>query len=226
LSAGPWNQPNLPLSYLLGARQLIETGERDGGLRDTAFPVGYLQRHAFELELKSLIESALSIYSDRSWLETPGAWPSVAARPPLEHGLPKLVKCLKRCLKVIAWTSPVPPAVEEMAKELTRLEKRDPTGFRYLSSTDGSQMWPEKVTLDLSFVQERLETIFEDHFFVDSKDFETTTFNFAGHLAVEAHQLRQLAFQHWYYHYDRTPELKPEEAARTEHPDLNDLNEV
>src|SRR5687768_3395604 len=58
---GVFRTPNYALSYLLAARLTLERAAETGRVDDVALPVAYLQRHAFELGLKSLIDIAYDV---------------------------------------------------------------------------------------------------------------------------------------------------------------------
>jgi hypothetical protein len=52
---GKWARPNYALSYLLAARYVLDRATEAKTLNEIALPVAYLQRHAFELALKQIV---------------------------------------------------------------------------------------------------------------------------------------------------------------------------
>lgn len=100
---GIWAQPNIGLSYLLAALHVIEQGEAEHRLNEVALPAAYLQRHAFEVALKDLIEIALVIKADEAWVailkdDAKGKRPR-QAEVPFIHDVVKLVVVLRQAFR-------------------------------------------------------------------------------------------------------------------------------
>ncbi len=164
---GRWAQPNLALSYLLGARYVIERGQEMRCQNEVALPAAYLQRHAFELAIKDLIEIAFRLKADSGWLEALKA-DTRAPRPqqpqlPFTHNLHQLVALLGSALAEIRYGD-VPTEVTTMASRLADVESLKPDRLRYSRTHDGSVSFPDAVLVRVGETQDQLEALFEKVF--------------------------------------------------------------
>jgi hypothetical protein len=189
---GFWAVPNLGLSYLLAARHVIEKGVVESRLNDVALPVAYLQRHAFEVALKNVLETAYMLQAEEAWLQLLQA-DAKAKRPtrtkvPLEHDFGKLLRLVGTALADINCGS-VPPELEAMAKRLGEVEVFEPTRLRYANLRTGAPSFPDEVLLRVGETQEQLEAIFEKIFVYN--DAEGSEENLTTSLAHEGMALDQ-----------------------------------
>lgn len=194
---GMWGQPNLGLAYLLAARHVIAEGEREQRLREVALPVAFLQRHAMELALKDLLETAYEIQRDRGWLaalqQDSDAEPGVRKTAPFKHDFKKLRKLVRGALKAIGFD--LPDDIDAMTMKLGTVEMFDPSRFRYLTGADGEKSFPESEVLHVGQVQADLEALFEKHFHFQGFDRPNTEWNLATDLAAEGEYLTQAIYR-------------------------------
>jgi hypothetical protein len=189
---GVWQTPRFSLSYLLGARRLID-GARDAKeIDEIALPVAYLQRHAFELALKDLIELAYEIKTNSEWIarlaKDPRAEPPTPDAVRREHRLPIIIADLRNALHEIGWGD-VPDELVEMSERLTGIEREEPTRLRYNRIKPRRRAeessFPEVVTLALGKTQEILEKLFEEHLVVRDNSLTMERNNLIESLALE-----------------------------------------
>lgn len=164
---GAWAQPNLGLSYLLAARYVIERGQEARGQNEVALPAAYLQRHAFEVALKDLIESVFTIKADTEWLaalETNARAPRPQqSEVALTHDFKKLVDLLRSALAEIGYGD-IPTEVVTMASRLIDVESFKPDRLRYSKTQDGSASFPDAILVQVGETQEQLEALFKKVF--------------------------------------------------------------
>lgn len=155
-------QPNYGLSYLLAARQLIEQAEAST-VAPVAMPVAYLQRHAFELGVKSLLLPAYWIEEARQYQAALDADPIAPRQPeievPQEHQLRKLVGELDRELTRSGYT--LPSMLKDVADKLADLEEGDATRLRYPIGARGEPSLLRPLVLKVGEIQNELEEVFE-----------------------------------------------------------------
>jgi len=189
---GFWSEPNLGLSYLLAARHVIEKGSVEHRLNEVALPVAYLQRHAYEVALKGVLEASYRLKTDEAWLQLLKADPR-AERPtqtkvPPQHRFDELLKLLAGALAEINYGG-VPSEVQEMSKRLGQVEDFEPTRLRYLTLRSGAQSFPQSVLLHVGETQEQLEAVFENVFVY--KDVAGANENLVTSLAYEGMAMDQ-----------------------------------
>jgi hypothetical protein len=189
---GFWAEPNLGLSYLLAARHVIEKGSVESRLNEVALPAAYLQRHAYEVALKDVLETAYMLKRDETWLQmlkaSPKAKPPTQTKVPPEHRFDELLNLLGVALAEIDYGG-VPPEVQEMSKRLGQVEDFEPTRLRYLKLRSGAQSFPNPVLLHVGETQARLEAVFENVFVY--KHVEGANENLVTSLAHEGMALDQ-----------------------------------
>jgi hypothetical protein len=122
---GFWSQLDYGRSYLLAARYVIECGRRDGRQNEVALPVAYLQRHALEVGLKDLLQSACAIKADRAWLEAlklDGKAPRPAVKKVKHHhDFHCLLRWLRKALEEIQYGD-VPAEFGTLADKVSAVE--------------------------------------------------------------------------------------------------------
>jgi hypothetical protein len=167
---GLLSTPDLALSYLLSARYTIEGAIAIGRLSEVALPAAYLQRHAVEIALKSIIGSAKGTAQDDLLWDMLDKDPNAEAptfKPPSGHDFGTLVPEAAVALKAISFDD-LPDPLVKMCEKLTNLEKRaaaskaDATRMRYLSDRGGSDHFPQRQEIPLIEHQNELEQVFED----------------------------------------------------------------
>lgn len=132
--------PSVARSYLLAARSLIDENEALGHL---VLPISYLQRHAFEVAMKDIIETARDVARSETWLEALKADPaaprpdkpaSIAERSKRDkawgHNLPQIMDALEADLRAIKFDPP-PSELRKMAIRLWKIESQQPDRWRY-----------------------------------------------------------------------------------------------
>lgn len=167
-TVGGWlAQPNLALSYLLAARQVIEAGQRDQRSNEVALPVAYLQRHALEVAIKHVLGVVFGIKASEDWLEAlrqdPNADAENAKEVPFTHDFKELLSELKRWLAAINFGDP-PQEVVDAAYRLGAAEQFEPTRFRYLTKRGGARSFPTEIVLPIGETQALLEELFKNVF--------------------------------------------------------------
>lgn len=189
---GRYSQPRLAFSYLLSARRLI-VGAPAGRLGEVAAPIAYLQRHAFELGMKDLIEVADDVRRSRDWLAelrrsgTQAKLPekSTPIRGQEGHRFDALVKKLREALEAVEYeANELLHELGEVGKLLTGIEDGEHTRFRY-GNFAGS------VELKLGETQERLETLFARELWIRDIVHETDPRSLLAELALEVLALGQ-----------------------------------
>ncbi|MEM9460773.1 MAG: hypothetical protein AAGF11_41805 [Myxococcota bacterium] len=162
--------PDVALSYLLGARILLDSA-RDDDIDRIVLPISYLQRHALEVGIKDAIDLAYEISFSRAWLGQLhvdlGAPPPTLRRASFDHGLSRLITELDRALSSIGY-DPAPPLLRAMADELAETEQNKPDRWRYSKVRSQSRVGFEPsfstpVAVPLADIQSRLETVFTRH---------------------------------------------------------------
>ena len=164
---GFWRHPNYFEAYLHSASLLIEQGRATGTLDEIGLPAFYLQRHATELLLKSLLTWLTSISDLRNQLGLSQQEPSddlmAALRRSHNH------QTLHGHLLTFgaALDVPLPPeALGSLIEDMGRVEITD-TWSRYSSSSErqkgGARVHvehiPEEVLIPIVEFQERLDAI-------------------------------------------------------------------
>ena len=166
---GIWRAPQYALSYLLGARLILEQAMSLGHMEEVALPVAFLQRHCLELGLKNLVDLARSVHADAQRLHALQA--GIGASPPLiepeaswGHALPKLVIEAREALGAIAYD--LPNELATLADDLDAAEDGHPDRFRYERVGNpriSSPSLSASIELPLLARQERLEAVFDRH---------------------------------------------------------------
>ena len=201
---GPFWAMSIERSYLLAARRLLEKGEDVAAL---VLPIAYLQRHAFEVALKNLLDAARYIARRGEWLEDLEADPT--AGPPLEpkavvesgsgdaktHNLRRLIELLEPALGAIGY-GPLPGGIDAMAQKLVDLEANMADRWRYGAVlgpkgkgkgpvSERNFIEPKKVPVEADQIE--LERLFEKHLcVVDWEHAEADDGPLVGTLALEA----------------------------------------
>jgi hypothetical protein len=216
---GLLRRPNLPLSYMLAARHVIDRAEADERLAEIALPAAYLQRHALELLLKDALSAAYEIERDRRWL-TNLRKNRRAKRPPETHVVPswhshgELRKLLCAALKEINF-GPLPWVVTSMCARIARAEARAPERYRYQmvefnkKRRKGKKHRKKKLkeafgkreTLEIIATQNLLEATFQKVFHFDkaimSIDGSKKKPNLGTSLSYECHALSSTIVQNY-----------------------------
>lgn len=111
---GIWATPDYAISYLLAARQLLESGKTNSRIEDIAIPLSYLQRHALELAPKNLINLANHVKYQQQVIDDLRAGrfgPVQAPRTaPLVHDFSTIIQALQSALSGIGFGAPPPRA--------------------------------------------------------------------------------------------------------------------
>ncbi len=193
---GTWAQPNLGLSYLLAARHVLEAGERERRVNEVALPAAYLQRHAFEVALKDVIETARVLKTDEDWLNALKADPKARRSKPEEvpfvHAFDQLLALLREALAAISFGEPPKEVVDTVAR-LRATEGHEPSRLRYLTVRRGERSFPGSVTLRVGETQDLLEHVFERVFAYQGT--EVVEENLVTSLAHEGMALDQAILQ-------------------------------
>lgn len=168
-TGGTFGQPNLPLSYLFAARQLLQGGD---DVVELVRPIAYLQRHALELGLKRLIDVANELFTNDIWIAAleskPGTpQPFCQSAPPI-HDLKKLVKEAHASLERIGRS--LPDELAQWAERLSALEDNSPDRWRYSQQRNGKPSFPERVRIPIHLHQRNLEKLFGDHLWFQGFD--------------------------------------------------------
>lgn len=164
---GIFGTPSYALSYLLAARMLLERAVETGRVNDVALPLAYLQRHAFELGLKTLIDVAYDVAADEERIDLVKRGEAVdtvrSKRAPRIHPLPRLINDLRQALATIGY-APVPSELVELADVLSAVEEHEPTRLRYERVGRGDHppmpSLPESRPFEVGSMQKRLEEVF------------------------------------------------------------------
>ena len=199
---GGWlRQPSLGRSYLLAARHVIESGERENRVGEVCLPAAYLQRHALEVELKYLLSAAYSIERDRKMyfaLDDDITSRLSVKEPPETHEFQPLLKLLHAALVEIDFQQSLPDKVSTVSKQLTKDEKKQHTRFRYLRDRKGAESFPEAETVPIFERQHALEDLFATVFLSDYPIPEVPPTTFGGMLAMECDHMAQALVQKEY----------------------------
>ncbi|WP_153785327.1 hypothetical protein [Pseudomonas sp. EMN2] len=162
---GFWREPSYVESYLHGAQALIDKGIADTNLDDVGLPVFYLQRHALELLLKSVL----------GWLHAIEDLQQLAKDLEFKPDLEKRDRQIRRhshrvlldMLVVVARAVgvPAPPAdIARLVRKFSVLEKTE-TWARYGSSLsktgDGVRHMQDEVVIPLVELQLELVALAE-----------------------------------------------------------------
>lgn len=192
---GTWRTPNYPLSYLLAARMTLERAVEAGHVAAVVLPVAYLQRHAFELGLKSLIDLAYDVADDEERIGRVQQGQSHEDVPvryaQKDHGLGKLISELEKALTAVKY-DPVPRELVELADVLATVEAEVPDRLRYgrVGKAKDPQLpsLPEARPFEVGQMQERLEAVFARYLVYrqNALDFEADEWNLLEALAVES----------------------------------------
>jgi len=167
--------PDLALSYLLAARYTLEGAIAVGRLSDVVLPVAHLQRHAVEVEVKSITSTARSIAQDRLWwslLDQDDQAEPPSVKPPSNvHVFDDLLPEAAAALKEIDFDE-LPKALIDVCQKLTNLETREAEGkpdytrLKYLSDKRGKEQFPKRYEVPLVEHQNELEALFLDLVYV------------------------------------------------------------
>ncbi len=142
---GWWSQPNYPRSYLKAASILVREARATGAFDELAVACAYLQRHALELAIKSLLDMFYTIADDCDELgrvtgkAATTTAPSKKARERLTgcHDLEKLLRDLhaahQREVEAGATYSGFPADLSALVVECSALERGAPERLRYPS---------------------------------------------------------------------------------------------
>jgi len=148
--------------YLDSARVLLEHAKAVDRLDHFSKPIGYLQRHAVELILKSLLESLYGIEADQMELdELEGPRRQV----PNTHDLERLHDLLAVVLPTLYLT--VPPELTALVADMAKVEDGDETRWRFPKGARGNYRnkpsFPKETIVPATDWQERLNEIRERH---------------------------------------------------------------
>ncbi len=192
---GVFGTPNYALSYLLAARLTLERAAETGRVDDVALPVAYLQRHAFELGLKSLIDIAYDVADEGERIrlverrEPPD---SVTVRyADRSHDLRKLIADLGEALTIVNYGE-VPDELVAVADLLAAVEEDVPDRLRYgrvgRRTEHPMASLPESRPFEVGSMQERLEDAFARFLLYreNALDLNADEWNLLEALAVEA----------------------------------------
>ncbi len=191
---GTFRSPVLSLSFLLAARRLIDDARTaiNGQLGVVAFPIAYMQRHAFELALKGLIESAFDILHSREWRSRLMQRGKKAKLPEQRsvtrsHEFTTILKRLRKALKSINFATTIEPEIVAMADRLTAIEQQEPSRLRY-------EGFMKAVVLELGAVQDDLEELFHRHFWARGLEHANDQGSIYGALALESQSIGQTIY--------------------------------
>ncbi|WP_095149054.1 hypothetical protein [Pseudomonas sp. Irchel s3a18] len=139
---GFWRSPNYFESYLQAAQMLIDQGQSAGCLDDIGLPAFYLQRHAAELLLKSVLGWILDIQDFRNQLKDLAYKTDIEQRSAelFGHDLPTLLSRVQSRVKDLDLPPP-PPELDALIRKLDALEPTD-TWARYSTSRKGKKGSP------------------------------------------------------------------------------------
>lgn len=162
---GTWRHPNYFESYLLSARALIDQGTSAGTLDDIGLPAFYLQRHALELLLKTLLVWMLDISDMRELLANPEHQVDTEIRHGVLHGHDHsvLLKRLHEWVARIEWEEP-PGSLDDLVERYKQIEITE-TWARYSSSRKGKKgsptivHVPDETVIPLVGLQRELEAL-------------------------------------------------------------------
>ena len=131
---GHWRRPNYFESYLQAAHLLIEQGKQRGNLDDIGLPAFYLQRHAVELLLKSLVSWMHGIRDLRIQLKSPEHERNLdkGNQEIHTHDHVKLLLCVSSMAAELGFPKP-PDQLEMLIKKMVGLEQTE-TWSRYGAS--------------------------------------------------------------------------------------------
>jgi hypothetical protein len=189
---GKMGNPVLSLSYLLAARRTIGNVRSGGGepLGVVAFPIVFLQRHAYELALKEMIQDAYGFVRGKAWLaplksEGQGAKISAVDTPAHGHDLNKVYKELEAAtIKSGYAVERLSGEIRVMAERLTEIEQRKNTRARYGE-------FDKPVELELGKVQLDLESLYEREFWARDWDDVLQRDTLHAEMALDAHDMSQ-----------------------------------
>lgn len=173
---GRFAQPDYALSYLLAARYVLQGADGHANHNEVVIPAAYLQRHAFELALKCLLDIYYDAEADRKWLEALDR-DATAARPApkqtkYDHKFGDIIEKLCEALRSIDPLWNVPAEVEKMADSLVRAEREHRERLRYPRIGPKEESWPKPFAIPITETQAELEGLFERHFVYRSHPLE------------------------------------------------------
>lgn len=158
---GFWRHPNYFESYLMAASLLVTQGKHREDYDDIGLPAFYLQRHATELLIKSLLHWCVDIIELLDELH-PAAGYRVSSRCcyvlKKSHDLRELIKALKQAAERAG--EPLPPEyLTELVEALTQVEKSDHwSRYGYGYHKNGKDIHHEKeTTIPIVYLQKLLE---------------------------------------------------------------------
>jgi hypothetical protein len=156
---GKWRQPNYAKAYLRSARILVSDAKEKQDLDQLAMPIFYLQRHAFELLLKSFLNQLHEIAELRGIGRTLGQ----VKRLSESHELGKLSKDLKiitSILKIGKYSIDIDNLVQIINEyELTTTFSRYASSAKKGTDVVVSHLANETI-IPIIDIQEKLESIF------------------------------------------------------------------
>lgn len=204
---GIWRTPNYALSYLFTARLALERAAETGHVDAVTLPVAYLQRHAFELALKLVIDLAYEVVTGTHRIQRIKAEGDakevsthVAART---HRLCCLVAELRGVLLASGREGPI-DQLNRIAEALIQVEDKDRERLRYqrIGKKNSPEVsLPEERLFRVGEMQAKLEKTFEQHFAFRSNaaDLDCNTWNLLETLIFECEanlqQLLKLGFE-------------------------------
>lgn len=162
---GSWRHPNYFESYLLSARALIDQGASAGTLDDIGLPAFYLQRHALELLLKTMLVWMLDIADMRAALANNAHRVDTELRHAVLYGHDHsaLLKRLHEWVARIEWEAP-PGSLDDLVQRFKQIEITE-TWARYSSSRKGRKgsptiaHVPDERVIPLLALQRELEAL-------------------------------------------------------------------
>jgi len=164
---GLWRNPSYFESYLLAAETLIQQGRQCKNYDDIALPAFYLQRHAVELLIKSVLGWLLDIQDLRAMVRDPGYTCDEEYRHEqlFGHGLSILMARVQALCVDLEF--PAPPApLTALVKQLTEVELTE-TFARYSTSRRRKKGAPtiahlaEEQVIELEEIQRHLNEVAE-----------------------------------------------------------------
>lgn len=151
--------PGYAAVYIRASRVVLDaTADSTKELDQLARPCIYLQRHALELIIKELHDTAAAITAARSALRTQK--PYEEPKPLFGHKLQKLTEVALLAVELEGYE--VPETVKQLASELDGFEEGDETRVRYPEGRAGDftrLSFPEQVDAPVVAWQDVLEQI-------------------------------------------------------------------
>lgn len=117
-------------SYAKAAAALLAHAEREDQVETLAMPIFFLQRHALELAIKSVIETfeghiqneLVARAAEQEWRDLWKTWNASESAGSSTHDLDRLIGIAKDLLAARAWPEPLPSEFQVLADLIGRFE--------------------------------------------------------------------------------------------------------